>query len=420
MKNNNLGLPAIILLSIIPAIMLLIASPRLDSYENITHALGQITALIGMTLFAITFILSTRMGFLERIFGGLDKVYRIHSFVGASAFILLLFHPLLLVMKYIPDNLGLAAKYILPGGHLSVDLGIIALTGMIILLSITLYMKMKYNRWKFSHEFLGIFFMVAVFHIFMVRGTVSRDDIFPGYPIYALIVSAIGILGFIYSLMIRRMFCSRYEVKSVSCMNSCFDIVLRPLGKPKRYNSGQFMFLKFYSKGLSHESHPFSIASGSNDENIRFIIKKLGDFTGMLENVKEKDIVLVEGPYGSFNRNSRREQVWIAGGIGITPFIGMAKDLSGARVDLYYSARFEGEFVALEDFGKIAEKNRNFRIHTWNSSEKGKITIKDMAYGKDKEFYICGPPEMKNALKKVLIESGIEDNHIVEEDFGFK
>lgn len=416
------GLVFIIILSLIPIIPLILNSPSLDNYTNITHALGQISALIGMTLFAITFILSTRMKFVEKIFGGLDKVYGVHSFVGALAFILLLFHPILLVMKFIPEHFDLAAKYLLPGGFLSVDLGIIALTGMIILLSITLYLKIKYDKWKFSHEFLGVFFIVAVFHIFLVRGTVSRDDIFPGYFVYASIVSLVGIIGFFYSLIIRkRLNSATYIVESINSKNNCFDITLKPLDKTKTYDAGQFMFLKFYSKNLSHESHPFSIASKSNDPKLRFVIKKLGDFTAKLDNVKVGDKVLIEGPYGLFNRKSKRNQVWIAGGIGITPFLGMAQDFKDEfKVDLYYSARFAGEFISLETLQSIEKKNKNFKMYLWNSTDKGKLTIDKIKYDKNTEFYICGPPEMKNALKTALIESGIKENHIIEEDFGFK
>ncbi len=109
----------IFFIGIIPIFLLLAFGPK--NYTSPSHTLGQVTGLVGMTLFALTFILSTRAKWIEYLFDGLDKVYPVHAVLGATSFVLLLLHPLFLVMKYIPANIGLAAKYLLPGGLISVD-----------------------------------------------------------------------------------------------------------------------------------------------------------------------------------------------------------------------------------------------------------------------------------------------------------
>jgi predicted ferric reductase len=425
--NFPYGWLLIVLLSLLPLIPLLINSPSLSNYENFTHVIGQITGLIGMNFFALTFILSSRFKFLENIFGGLDKVYKVHSVIGALALVCILFHPLFLVLKYLPGNFELAAKYMLPGGHWAVDFGIIALLGLILLLVLTLYMKMKYNRWKLTHEFLGICFMFAVLHIFLVRGTVSRDDIFPYYYVYVAIVALIGLTGFFYSLLLRRQIVSAgYRVESVKSKNNCYDITLSPIGKPKHYNAGQFMFLRFHNKKLSSEAHPFSIASKSDSEKLRFVIKALGDFTAKLSEVKVNDRVTVEGPYGRFNKKSTNDQVWIAGGIGVTPFLGMARDLNNPdfKVDLYYSVRANCEFIALDELKQAEKNNKNFRVIEWVSNDKGFLSVDEIKKQSgnllSKEFYICGPNEMKIALRNALISAGVDKSKIYEEDFKFK
>ena len=414
-------------LCLIPVVLLLINSPTLTNYTNATHVLGQISALIGMTLFALTFILSSRFKFLEELFGGLDKVYKVHSVIGATAFVLLLFHPILLVLKYIPENFKLAAIYLLPGGLWSIDFGIIALLGMIFLLIITFYIKIKYNYWKFSHEFMGIFFIFAILHIFLIRGNGSRDNIFPGYYVYVAIVSIIGLIGFIYSLILRkRIMGANYRIDSIKRPNDCFDIVLIPVGKSMHYNAGQFMFLKFKNKKMSGESHPFSIASKSNNTKLRFVIKSLGDFTGTLNEVKVGDDVLVEGPYGKFNKQSKKSQVWIAGGIGVTPFLGMAQDIknSNVKVDLYYTVKSKIEFISIDDLTGVEKSNFNFKLIKWVSDDNGFLTIDEIKKQSgdllSKEFYICGPAGMKAALKNALISFGVKEDNIFEEDFNFK
>lgn len=429
------GWSALLIISLMPALLLFLLSPvpkDISTYGNLTHVLGQLTGLIGMTMLALTFILSTRISFIEDIFGGLDKVYVVHSILGGSAFILLLFHPILLVLNFIPSNLNLAAAYLLPSSSWSVNFGIIALLGMIVLLVITFYTKIKYQDWKLSHNFLGLIFIFAVLHTFLVRGDVSRDSIFYGYNAYAAIVSLIGLLSFSYSLFLRNQIIKRalYTVDSINVLNgTVHDITLIPEYKPLQYNSGQFVFLRFYNEQLGREDHPFSIASRSNDPQMRIIIKNLGDYTSRLGALKKGDIVSLEGPYGRFNnKRTGSDQVWIAAGIGVTPFLGMAEDIHHDtmknKVDLYYSARYADDLMFM-DYLKSAEKsNRNFRVITWLSSEKGRLTVDDIKKRSGglakKEFYLCGSKEFKDSISTALIESGVPKSRIFAEEFSFR
>ena len=377
----------IFIIGIIPVLLLLVFGPK--NYTSISHTLGQVCGLMGVTFFALTFILSTRAKWIENLFGGLDKVYPVHAVMGATSFVLVLLHPLFLVMKYIPANIQLAATYLLPGGLISVDFGIFALLGMIILLMITIYGNWKYHYWKFSHEFLGAFFILAILHIFLVRSTVARDYIFNGYYIYVAIVSIIGLGSFIYSLSRTDLRGKNYRVKKLNEISGCYEIYLEPDRDGKTadnddngnnsitFKSGQFVFVKFHNKNVGRESHPFSIASASGIGEFRIIAKSLGDFTGRLGKLREGNKVIVEGPYGRFHQSPRADrrhphinhghidfihnyddEIWVAGGIGITPFLGLAEDFRSSkarRVDLYYSVKNKSEFVNLEELQDIAK-----------------------------------------------------------------
>lgn len=425
------GWLAIILISFSPVFLLIFLGPSLIySYSDITHKLGQITALIGITMFAITFILATRLKFIEDIFGGLDKVYVVHCIVGATALMMILFHPILLVLKFIPSNLKLAAEYLLPNAYWSVNFGIIALLGMIGLIYLTFYSKIKYHQWKISHEFLGAVFIFAVLHMFLVRGTASRDYIFSGYYLYASIVSLIGLASFFYSLFLKNRIKKQaiYKIKNIEKKKNVNEITLSPLGKPIQYKSGQFIFIRFYNEKLSNEAHPFSIASKSNNPEIKIMVKNLGDFTGNLHQLNVGDRVGIEGPYGRFNFHTNKtnpNQIWVAGGIGITPFIGMVEDLKpGQKVDLYYSVKSEDEFMSLDFLKSIEAKNKNFRLFPWITSKNGYLTLKNIQEnsGKlaDKEFCLCGPNALKEALKNDLIKLGISNDKIHSEEFSFR
>jgi len=427
-RRALIGLIVLIIISMLPLIPWYFFSPVRGlafNYENVTHSLGQMAALVGMTMFSLTFVLSTRIKAIDRLISGLDKAYSLHHILGSLAFILLLFHPILLVLKFVPTRIDLAARYLLPFHGISVDLGIIALGGMIALLAATYYMSIKYNYWLVSHKWLGLFFLVAIAHIFLVRGTASRDYIFTGYYAYVAVVSIIGASAFLYSLLLKRVRLVKYRVKSVKVYSSTvFDISLEPIRRPLRFQAGQFAFFRFHR--LGSEYHPYSIASATNSKTIRVMVKSLGDYTEKMGNVKKGDLVSVEGPYGGFTvKNHSDEMLWIGAGIGITPFLGMAKDIAQARsgkARLFYCARTEDDLVAADElFALEKQSGKQFSIIPWCSSTKGRISLENFKpLDKVRSIYLCGSLAFKDSLISQFVKYGIPRANIHDEDFAFK
>lgn len=399
-------------------------------YSSVTHALGEVFGLVGMTMFALTFVLSTRITWIEDIFGGLDKVYITHGILGGTALIMILAHPIFLVLKFVPTDAILAVTYLLPSTYWTIDFGIIGLLGMVILIFITLFTKMKYHRWKFTHEFLGLMFIFAVLHTAFIRENVSQDSIFDGYPIYVFIVACVGLFSFSYSLIIKnRLFRNaEYTVKSIQGNNSMFEIVLKPEHKPIAYKSGQFVFVRFYNKKITPEAHPYSIASASNANEIVLVIKKLGDHTSSLGQVQVGDKVELEGPYGRFlyQKYIQREQIWIAGGIGITPFLSMAQDLqitdkAYKDITLFHAVKSADEFIGDNYMETLAAETKKFQFVPWITADKGYLTLdavmKICGEIHNKDFFLCGPPAMKQGLLEALRVKGVSKSRIHEEAF---
>ncbi len=428
------GWVLISIFSFLPVLAWFILGPgftEFQGYSSITHSLGKLFGLVGMSMFALTFILSMRLKIIEKIFNGLDKVYIAHGVLGGLALFFILLHPLFLVLKFIPSSFYLAAKYLLPSADWSVNFGIIALFGLSLLIAITLFFKIKYEKWKFSHKFLGLVFILAVIHIFWIRISFVTDGIFEGYYLYAAIVSITGLVGFFYTLFLKNIILKEkaYRISSINKKGNVFEIFMVPKGKPIKYEKGQFIFVQFNNRQLSLEPHPFSLASSSNSEEIKIFIKKLGDFTAKLDVLKVGDLVEIEGPYGMFSKSTnKKDQVWIAAGIGITPFISMASDLIGKnsskKIDLIYTAREDSEFIGNEVFSKLSNENKNFKCFFWNSQQKGRLNIKIISeiVGnlKDKEFFVCGPSLFKEGITKELLSKKITKKNIHEEAFEFK
>jgi predicted ferric reductase len=171
----------------------------------------------------------------------------------------------------------------------------------------------------------------------------------------------------------------------------------------------------------------FSIASLQNPEFI-LVAKNLGVFTSKMKNIKLGTKVMVEGPYGYFSHlnTKNKKQVWLAGGIGVTPFLGMAEKMrndGGYEVDLYYCTKNSTEAVLLEELQSITETNKSFRVIPWYSDERGHLNaykISEMTDGlMNRDVFICGPISFSNDITRQLKGMGFPKLNIHSERFKF-
>ena len=431
--KTKLGPIFLAIFSLIPLVIWLIVrngTYDLSDYYSLTHSLGQLSALIGASMFALSFLLTTRIKHLENYFNGLDKMYFYHHLLGAIAFILLLFHPLLLVLKFVPSDMQQAATYLLPSGSLAVNLGMVALLSMIILLVLTFFVTMKYQNWKISHKFMGLVFIIACFHIFLVKTDITYYPILKNYMAF---ICTIGMLSYAYGSFLRPEVGKKYDYLIESIDTSKHNITIltmKPQSEHLKFTPGQFIFIKILAEKTLQEQHPFTIASAPRaDGKIKVAVKSLGDFTSNLKNITKNTPVEIEGPYGRFNyqRYKNKPQVWIAGGIGITPFLSKIEDLSKTKkadnkIDLYYCVKNKEEAVFLNEINQDIE---NLTIIPYFSEESGRINAsKIMKISKTSststQFFICGPPSMSKSIKEDLIKSGISKNNIHYEEFNLK
>jgi len=414
-----LGWLLIILLSLFPVLIWIAMHPVSERFANASSSftsIGQLSALIGAVLLGITFLFNTRLKFLENIFGGLDKVYIAHHILGTVSFLFLLFHPIFLALKFATFSASSALSFLLPGQNLAINFGIFALTSMILLLFLTFFINMKYNIWKLTHQFLGLSLLLAAIHIILIPSDISRNVFLKTYILFFI---TLGILSFLYKTLLHNIFIKKYnyKVKEVSIFGNITEIKLES-DNIFNYTPGQFIFINFPS--ISKEYHPFSITSSLKDFHISISVKSLGDYTKDIKNIKSGEPALIEGPYGRFKSNAK-DQIWVAGGIGITPFLSMAKNLKEKKADLYYCVNKKEEAVFLPELKAIAEKNKNFNLIPHYSNEKGHITanyINNTSKNiKEKDILLCGPVSMMTSLKKSFKSLGINTNKIRSEEF---
>ena len=115
----------------------------------------------------------------------------------------------------------------------------------------------------------------------------------------------------------------------------------------------------------------------------------------------------------------------IAGGIGITPFLSMARSLEDPthNIDFYYSMKSLSNAYLLSEFLEIGERLPNFRVIAYPEDEVGFLTGDVIEQGtpdlKRREIMICGPPGMIDALRSQLYAKGVPRSHVHFEKFGF-
>lgn len=269
-------------------------------------------------------------------------------------------------------------------------------------------------------------FFFAVLHTFLISSDISRNDLLRYYMLaLVFIVAFVSIRKVVYDKLSIKKF--KYKVVGVRVLNQdIVEVEMQALKDKMTFTAGQFAFFSFYSLGVTGESHPFSISSSIKENNLKITVKNLGDFTSTLKNLKPNDIVIVDGPYGyfSYSNVNSKNQIWIAGGIGITPFYSMAMSLDdGYKVDLYYSVKEDTEAVYMKELVDLSQKNSNFRFKLWSAKDRGYIngeSVVNLSSGLvGKDIFLCGPSMFMESLKDQFVKQGVDVKKIHYENFSF-
>lgn len=430
MQKSWRGWAIIILFSILPAVIWMTqpdAVSRFGDLSSILLSAGQFASLIGIAMFSISFWLSLRVAWLEEYFDGMNRVYQAHHTLGGISFMLLLLHPVFLIPAYASGSWKTAAAFLLPGNDWTINIGIAALLSLMALLIITYYLDLPYQLWRYTHKYLGGVFFLGILHAFFVSSDILR---YPPLWWYMAGICFLGALSYAYRTVLGKVLVPRYSYhieQIIHDSGNVVELLLRP-DNPDRimhYIAGQFVFLSLSAKGAEDtDPHPFSISSSPTSGIVRLSIKALGDYSTRIGTITEGMPVTLEGPFGRFSYlyNPNTAYIWIAGGIGVTPFVSMAHTLTGVKaVDLYYCAKDESESAHIGELETISSQIQNFRVIPWYSAKRGRLTaelIRQTSGLEGKEIFICGPAPMMHALTMQLKRCGVKQQHIHTEEFG--
>lgn len=425
MHKKYLGPFAIVVLALINVGLWLIVPPANDG--SAAHFARQLLSeMVGTTsiiLMACSLVLATRARVLEPYFGGLDKMYKAHRTTALAAMALLLGH-------------AVTVSHVSGGTHMGKQLGSLALLGFLALTAFSVAPRLlpsialAYERWRLVHRLNGVLFVVSLAHALLVNPLADHSSLIMSYY---LVIALIGAAAYLYQTLLARFIRTShpYIVAGVRKLNAtALEITLAPQRRQLAFAAGQFLYVRFEGAGPLTESHPFTVSSSPRESTLRLAIKASGDYTRHLyAHLKEGMRATVEGSYGMFTyTGGGPRQVWIAGGIGITPFLSWMRDLDGSLerdIAFFYVVRTPADALYLEEIKAAAKRHAGLRAHVWYSAHAGPLTGDTIAAAcegaiADRDIYMCGPGRMIETFEAQFRRLGVPARQIHYEEFNFR
>ncbi len=387
--------------------------------ENLDYMrLGSnLLAVIGVVFLFMQYVLSSRMKIIEEGFG-LDRMLNYHRFFGRIGLGFIFLHFLLIVLY---QWIEFETVFL----HLAAWLGIIALVGFSVtggLASTYKKLGIAYEVWKNIHLLNYILFPIALVHVFF--------NAEPGsllYYIWMAMTAAYAALIAYRVYKIVQMKRTPYTV--VEVRQEADDIwSLFFSGENLSYKPGQFLMIQLLRSGRLSSSHPFTLSSSPTQDKLSITTKELGDFTSTIKDTKVGDKAFIDAPYGvfSFLDHAGHELVFIAGGIGITPFMSMLRYMADKKlkkkVTLFWANKTEDNLFFQAELEKMQREMPGFTAVLVMSGQKdwpgekgrinGKLLEKYLGDLAGMDFFVCGPPPMSKAIRGELEKLAVPSSKI--------
>jgi ferredoxin-NADP reductase len=182
----------------------------------------------------------------------------------------------------------------------------------------------------------------------------------------------------------------------------------------------------------------FSIASSPFESRL-MVATRVRDsaFKRVLKSMPLGTAVKIDGPSGSLtlHKNSTKPAVFLAGGIGITPFLSILRQAAHEKLShqlyLFFSNRRPEDAPFLDILNELQEANPKFRFvptmteigkshRKWNGQTTfidSTMLAKTLSSFQGPIYYIAGPPGMVAAMRKMIVAAGADEDDIRTEEF---
>lgn len=389
---------------------------------------------VGLTQIAVQFILIARFKRVTAPYG-IDIILRYHRQIALVAVAAILLHPLIIVL----DNPS-RAKLLNPlGGNWASRAAwasVFALLAIVVTSVFRERLRIGYERWRLSHIVLGVAAIVfAQLHVSLAGlyvNTAWKQVVWVGT---ALLM--VGLVLYLRVLKPAWQRAHRWRVVEVRPeRGETHTLVLEPVGhEGMRFLPGQFAWIKLGGSPYSLNEHPYSFSSSAErTDRLEFGIKALGDFSRAIPEIAVGTPAYVDGPHGAFSidRYQAPAYVFIAGGVGITPFLSFLRTMADRGdprpVTLLYAANSWDEATYREELEALEERMDLETIYVLDEAPEdfqgetgyidGGVLERQLPEEDYKRFFfICGPPPMMNSVHEALMAHGVPEAHVQMEKF---
>ncbi len=416
--------------------------PQPFSYFSFRTVFMQFSGVIAIGAMSVALLLALRPRWLEPHLDGLDKMYRLHKWLGIVALVAALLHwwwaqgtKWMVGWGWLarpargprpdPSLLGPVEGWLGSQRGLAESVGEWAFYAAAILMVLALVKRFPYHLFTRTHTWLAAAYLVLAYHaLVLTKFAYWTQPI--GWLLAALLAG--GSVAAVLALA-GRIGAGRQVQGSIESLQYYPElrvlesrIALQP-GWPG-HAAGQFAFV---TSDRKEGAHPYTIASAwhADDPHIVFIAKALGDHTGRLrERLRVGMPVTIEGPYGCFDfSDSQPRQIWVGAGIGITPFVARMKQRAlrpeATVVDLFHSTAV-AEPAAIDKLTADA-RAAGVRLHLWVDARDGRLDGERIRAAvpdwQSASVWFCGPPGFGHALRADFAARGLAPAHFHQELF---
>ncbi len=388
--------------------------------------LVQYTGLLAIGSMSLATLLALRPRWPERPLQGLDKMYRLHRWLGIAALTAAVIHWLWAQGVKWAVGFGWLARphrgprpsppsglegWLAGQRGWAEQVGEWAFYAVVVLILIALIRRIPYHWFYKTHRLIAVAYLVLVYHALVLvkfsywttpLGVVLAVLLAGGA--FAAVVSLFGGIG------ARRRVAGKIVSLQYYRPLRVLEMELRMTGRWPGHQAGQFAFM---TADPEEGPHPFTIASSweGGAPTILLIAKELGDYTRTLpQRLHPGQAVTLEGPYGRFTfDDGRPQQIWIGAGIGITPFIAAMKRRAAQptlerapQVDLFHTTA-DYDPTAIAKLRTDAEA-AGVRLHLLVDARDGYLTGErvrvEAPEWREAGIWFCGPPGFGAALRK--------------------
>lgn len=191
--------------------------------------------------------------------------------------------------------------------------------------------------------------------------------------------------------------------------------------KPEDFNFYPGQYLDYE---LNNDTRAFTIAASPTENFLMLTTKKgISEFKKALEKLNPGDEIQISHPAGTFILDETEPTVFLAGGVGITPFRSMLKYAVDKNLKMPIKLIYlnsDDNFTFKQDLDIWQKQLKHLKIYYINTSKQNRLdkeTLKSYLLNLKSIFYLAGPPKMIGSFEKMLSDLGVDEVNIRTDSF---